>query len=71
MRLIDKINRIIKKKPKAWIAVHNGNGWNDWLDITCPYCFKTYWKGSETIGEANYCPNCGRRVGRTNDENQI
>ena len=59
------IKRAIRKaKPKSWIAVFTGDGWNDYYDITCPYCGKTYRKDRGDIGLGNYCPNCGRRVGR-------
>ena len=59
------INRIKSKmKMKTWIAEFSGDGWNDYFDITCPYCGKKYLKDDGAIEFGKYCPNCGKKVKR-------
>ena len=56
----DEINRD-DQYIKEWVIEHNGNGWNDWINLICPYCNTKY----EEIGwytKWNFCPNCGKKL---------
>lgn len=43
----------------TWIMKRRGNGWDDWMDITCPVCGFHDDKPS-FIGR--YCPACGAKM---------
>jgi DNA-directed RNA polymerase subunit RPC12/RpoP len=45
-----------------WIKEYNGDGWNDYWDYKCSKCGKVYKRASAILYDANYCPNCGKRM---------
>ena len=43
-----------------WKIEYTGDGWGDYIDVTCTNCGKTI-----THGELyNFCPNCGAQMER-------
>ncbi len=48
-------------KEKEWIIEHSGNGWNDWINLTCPHCNTKYFKVT-WYSDWNYCPKCGKKL---------
>ena len=38
-----------------WKIKYTGDGWNDYIDVTCTNCGKTIKHGEPY----NFCPNCG------------
>lgn len=38
-----------------WKIEYTGDGWSDYIDVTCTNCGKTIKRGEPY----NYCPNCG------------
>lgn len=45
-----------------WIKTVDGNGWNDWYVLKCPFCGATIEDKQYRSWEYNFCPNCGKRV---------
>lgn len=45
-----------------WIKTVDGNGWNDWYVLKCPFCGATIEDKQYRSWEYNFCPNCGERV---------
>ena len=51
------------ERPKGeWIKTVDGNGWNDWYVLKCPFCGATIEDKNYRSWEYNYCPHCGNRV---------
>lgn len=46
-------------KTEQWIEEHDGNGWNDWINLKCPVCGKVQ---NRVPYIYNYCPNCGVKM---------
>jgi hypothetical protein len=53
----------VNPQPARWIRARKGNGWEDWVDYTCPAC-KTEFDGRHITWDMNYCPSCGREMER-------
>ena len=49
---------LIEEPKGKWSARIDGNGWNDWLVLTCPICGAEF----EKAGYWNYCPKCGTKL---------
>ena len=49
------------ERPAEWIKEIEGNGWNEWENITCSHCGAKVEKVKYLGGGKrwNYCPNCG------------
>lgn len=45
-----------------WIKEYNGDGWNDYWDYKCSNCGKVYERAGAILYDANFCPNCGKRM---------
>ena len=45
-----------------WIKTVDGNGWNDWYVLKCPFCGATIEDKQCRLWEYNFCPHCGERV---------
>ena len=43
-----------------WKIEYTGDGWNDYIDVTCTNCGKTIKHGKPF----NFCPNCGAEMER-------
>ena len=54
-----------KLKTNKWIKEHQGNGWDDWISLTCPVCGKVHNKVPYIY---SYCPNCGTYMEDKNNE---
>lgn len=46
-----------------WKIEYAGDGWNDYIDVTCTNCGKTIRRGEPF----NFCPNCGAQMMRGGD----
>lgn len=42
-----------------WIVEHSGDGWDDWINLTCPKCGE---KHEQVPYYYNFCPNCGVKI---------
>lgn len=51
-----------------WIKTIDGNGWDDWWVLKCPFCGVTIEDKNYRSWEYNYCPHCGNRVKGGEDE---
>lgn len=58
------VDEAIRRTPTAdvrenvkgkWKIEYTGDGWNDYIDVTCTNCGKTIKRGEPY----NFCPNCG------------
>lgn len=65
----------VKEKQKAksvkhgyWKEEYNGNGWNDFWDYTCSVCGKKWERADDVLYTSNFCPNCGAKMSRKDDE---
>ena len=38
-----------------WKVEYTGDGWSDYIDVTCMHCYKTIKRGELY----DFCPNCG------------
>lgn len=47
--------RLAIRTTGEWIVERSGNGWNDWLNVTCSVCGKKF----ERTDKTNFCPSCG------------
>ena len=45
-----------------WIKTVDGNGWNDWYVLKCPFCGATIEDKYYRSWKYNFCPHCGERV---------
>lgn len=52
----------IESVQREWIKTIDGNGWNDWWVLKCPFCGATIEDKNYRSWEYNYCPHCGNRV---------
>ena len=51
-----------KANQGAWIKTVDGNGWNDWYVLKCPFCGATIEDRYYHSWEYNFCPHCGEKV---------
>lgn len=47
---------------REWIKTVDGNGWNEWYVLKCPFCGATIEDKHYHSWEYNFCPHCGERV---------
>ena len=52
-------------KISKWIEEFQGDGWNDWISLTCPVCGKVH---NRVPYIYNYCPDCGTYMKGEEDE---
>lgn len=45
-----------------WIKTVDGNGWNDWYVLKCPFCGAIIEDKHYHSWEYNFCPHCGADV---------
>ena len=51
-----------KASQGEWIKTMDGNGWNEWYVLKCPFCGATIEDKNYRSWEYNFCPHCGNRV---------
>lgn len=49
-----------KIDPNKWLVEHTGNGWNDWINLTCPNCGFTMEKITRSVESYKCCPSCAK-----------
>lgn len=54
-------------KAKGWIVKKYSKGWNECIDLICPYCGIKL-KQVEWPEYYNYCPRCGKELACGEDE---
>lgn len=63
---LKEIDKIFTESTKAnqgeWIKTVDGNGWNDWYVLKCPFCGATIEDKHYHSWEYNFCPHCGADV---------
>ena len=62
--ICEALHKVAEPKTGKWKEKYAGNGWNDFWDYTCSECgreFRTFYK-------SNFCPNCGARMGKGEEE---
>ena len=54
----------LKAEPKTgkWIKTVNGNGWNEWYVLKCPFCGATIEDKQYRSWKYNCCPNCRAKM---------
>lgn len=60
MSVYDRLNEYEQfMETSKWIKTHDGNGWNDWINIQCPYC-KMHFEKIGDLTHYRFCPYCGK-----------
>lgn len=49
--------------PNKWIVEHTGNGWDDWIDLTCPNCGFKMERIEHSVEHYRCCPHCAKLLG--------
>ncbi len=60
--ICDAFHELVDVAQGKWIKTVDGNGWNDWYVLKCPFCGATIEDKHYHSWEYNFCPNCGADV---------
>ena len=59
---LGELQQTAKVAQGKWIKTVDGNGWDDWYVLKCPFCGATIEDKYYRSWEYNFCPHCGERV---------
>ncbi len=59
---LGELQQTTKVAQREWIKTVDGNGWNEWYVLKCPFCGATIEDKHYHSWEYNFCPHCGERV---------
>ena len=59
---LGELQQTTKVAQGKWIKTVDGNGWDDWYVLKCPFCGATIEDKYYRSWEYNFCPHCGVRM---------